>query len=182
MLGFWKNASRISKRMMVVVVVFIVTIAVTAVGAMVPLSRDDVDELGRSLNQTRNTVDSLSFLDRVKYIFGNNLMICLLGFIPVFGILLELYALFSTGVVIAAMAYGTTNPLLMLFLLFVFPHTWLEFISYSLAISGNVWLSWRIIRRRDKKELFNTCIFIALCTLILLLAAFVEILTINLLQ
>jgi len=69
------------------------------------------------------------------------------------------------------------QPVFLIFLflfLFAFPFTWLEFLAYSTAFAESVWLTWRIIQHKGKKELVNTCIFISICAVMLLVAAIVE--------
>jgi len=65
-------------------------------------------------------------------------------------------------------------PLMIFLFLFVFPFTWLEFLAYSIAFAQSAWLTWRIIQRRGKRELVNTCIFISICAVMLLIAAIIE--------
>ena len=65
-------------------------------------------------------------------------------------------------------------PIIVFLLLFAFPFTWLEFLAYSIAFAQSVWLTWRIIQHKGKKELVNTCVLISICAVMLLIAAIVE--------
>ena len=65
-------------------------------------------------------------------------------------------------------------PIIIFLFLFAFPFTWLEFLAYSAAFAESVWLTWRIIQHKGKKELVNTCILISICAVMLLTAAIVE--------
>jgi len=110
-------------------------------------------------------------------IFGNNFMHCLVMFTPILGPVYAVFVFYSTGRVIAALATATMtwlNPLGLFALLFLFPHTWIEYIAYALALSQSVWLIIEAFRRRLRNELINTCIFVTVCALALFLAAVIE--------
>jgi hypothetical protein len=66
-------------------------------------------------------------------------------------------------------------PIIIFLFLFAFPFTWLEFLAYSAAFAESIWLTWRIIQHKSKRELVNTCIFISICAVMLLIAAIIEI-------
>jgi hypothetical protein len=105
-------------------------------------------------------------------------------FIPVFGWIFGFIALYNTGVVIAAQsmtsaAHGV-SPLLLFFTLFLFPFTWLEFISYSVGFAEGFWLLLRGVQRLNnktasfKKELRNLSVLMTIVTLMLLAGAVIE--------
>jgi hypothetical protein len=175
MLEFWQSLPSRAKRIITIGIFFAVAILVTASGTLTPLSRKEAEDINTSYNQTTSTLNSMSFFNKVTYIFGNNFMICLLAFVPLVGALFEFYVLYSTGVVIAAISYNQAPPLLVLLMLFIFPYAWLEFLAYSTGIAESFWLFWRIIKHKGKREIMNACIFISLCAVILLVAALVEV-------
>ncbi|MBX5327852.1 MAG: stage II sporulation protein M [Candidatus Bathyarchaeota archaeon] len=172
---FWNQFSPFHKRIFVIAVFFIISVIVTIAGTLIPLSAAEADEINDTVNQTRNTLNNMPLLNQVTFIFGNNFFICLLAFIPIAGIFLELYALFSTGITIAGLSYGLAHPSLVFLNLLVLPFGLLEFIAYSIGISEGVWLFWRIIKHRGRKELVYASMFITICALLLLAAAFIEI-------
>lgn len=172
---FWKSLSPMQKRMLTIGVFLVISMMVTLAGTMYPLSTEEANDIDKSFNQTMDALESMPPSSQATYIFGNNVFICLLAFIPIIGAFLEFYILFSTGVTIAAITYNAANPSLSFLLLFIFPFTWLEFIAYSIGISEGVWLFWRIIKHRGKRELLNACTFIAISVVLLLAAAFIEI-------
>jgi len=103
-------------------------------------------------------------------------MISLIMFVPIIGPIFGFYALYNTGVAIAAQSIGEgIHPLTVFLFLFIFPPTWLEFIAYSTAIAESFWLAWRIIKHKGKKEIVNACILISICAVMLLIAAIIEI-------
>lgn len=165
---FWKNAPTKIRRILTIVAFFFLSIIIVIAGTLTPLSLEEVNEIEKELEEMRGKIS-------VQLIFGNNFMICLAMFVPFVGPFFGCYVLYSTGVVIAAESIVQGLPPLMVFLfLFVFPFTWLEFLAYSIAFSASVWLTWRIMQHRSKKELVNACIFISICAVMLLVAAIIE--------
>ena len=118
----------------------------------------------------------------VQGIFLNNFFICLMMFVPVIGPLYAIFVMYSTGRVIAAIAIVRgVDPAALFATTFVFPHAWIEYVAYGLAISQSVWLIVGIPQHRFKAELVTTLKMIMLSALILLLAAIVEMATISVL-
>jgi len=175
--NFWRNAPTKIKRILTIVAFFVLSIMMTVAGILTPLGDEDVNILGGQLDDTQQTIDNLPEMQQVSFIFGNNFMICLAGFVPIIGSVFECYVLYSTGVVISVYSVYKNvqmSPLLLFFLLFLFPFTWLEFLAYSIAISESFWLAWRIIQRKGKREIRNVCILMSICAVMLLVAAIIE--------
>jgi len=112
-------------------------------------------------------------------IFENNFLIDLIMFVPVVGPIFGSYALYNTGRAINAESSSANNTshvpgVVLAFVLFVFPDTWLEFIAYSTALAASLWLTWSIIVRRAGHEIIRTAEFVAICAGLLLLGAFIE--------
>lgn len=175
---FWKRAPTKIKRILTIAAFFFLSITITVSGILTPLSGEEIETLGEGLKETQETVRTLPTVQQVSFIFGNNFMICLAGFVPIAGPIFEFYVLYSTGVVISAYAtYDESiqaSPLLLFLLLFIFPFTWLEFLAYSTAIAESFWLTWRIIQRKGKIEIKNACMLISICAVMLLAAAIIE--------
>lgn len=177
-LDFWKNLGTKTKRILTIVIFLIISIMMTIFGILTPLSPQLVDDLGKGLEDTQTIISNLPAVQQVSFIFGNNFMICLIGFVPIIGPIFESYVLYSTGVTITAyVSYMNMqfNPILVFASLFILPFTWLEFLAYSLAISESFWLTWRLIKRKGKKEIKNSCIIISISAAILLVAAIIEV-------
>lgn len=173
--GFWKNTPTRLKRILTIVIFFLLAVIVTAVGTLTPLTPEEANALNSEFNQTTNFLDNMSSIRQVSLIFGNNFMICLLAFIPIVGAIFEFFVLYSTGVMIAAISYERINPLLALSTLFIFPFAWLEFLAYSIGIAESFWLTWRIIQHKSRREILNVCKLISITAIILLAAAILEI-------
>ncbi|MEM3704227.1 MAG: stage II sporulation protein M [Candidatus Bathyarchaeia archaeon] len=176
---FWKSTSTRMKRILTIIVFFFISLILAIAGALTPISAEEANKRNEDLKQIRDLVSDAG----ATFIFGNNFMLCLSFFIPILGLCLGCYVLYNTGLVIAAESIGLgVSPLLNFLLLLVFPFAWLEFLAYSAALAQSVWLTWCIIKRKGRKELVNTCIMIAICAVILLAAAFIEMFFIQLLS
>jgi uncharacterized membrane protein SpoIIM required for sporulation len=172
-LMMWTKASTRRKRIYSIIAVFIVVLAVTALGTLVPVSNEDAKQISDDLNQTVDTLNERGAL--TQYIFGNNFLICLLMFIPIIGPLLGLFILFNTGSVIGAISTTAgVSPILALALTLI-PIGLIEFAAYSTAMAESVWLFWRLVTRRGIRELRLTSIFISICAVLLLVGAIVEV-------
>lgn len=136
---------------------------------------DEAAEINQKLEEMQELVSGADFFRGTAIIFGNNFVLCLLFFIPIFGPIFGFIALHNTGVVIAAESISVgVHPLVGLFSLFIFPFTWLEFLAYSAAFAQSFWLIYQTIQRAWKRELINTCIIISICAITLLTAAVIE--------
>ena len=147
-----------------------VGLIVTGIGTITPLSTQGADQINQQINQVRANVS-------VQYIFGNNLMICLIMFVPIIGPIFGLYALYNTGVAIEAQVIAGSSgvPAILAFaVLFIFPFTWLEFISYSTALAESVWLTRRSMQGLIRKEMKNAAVLIAIVAILLLVGAAIE--------
>jgi len=166
--SFWEKFPSKIKRILTIVAFFLISMMVTMAGVLTPLSHEDADSINQELDKLRENIS-------VQLIFGNNFMLCLAMFVPIAGPIFGFYVLYSTGVVIAAQSIvqGVPPPLTFLILL-IFPFAWLEFIAYSTALAESIWLTWRIIQRKGKKELVNACILISISAVMLLAAAIIE--------
>lgn len=181
-INFWKGLPTKIRRILTIVTFFFLSVIITVSGVLTPLTEQEIDNLGEELEETytfiKSLSENLSEFQQISFIFGNNLMICLVGFAPIIGPVFEGYVLYSTGVSITAYAaykHVQTSPVLLLFSLFLFPFTWLEFLAYSTAIAESFWLTWRIIQRKGRREIKNSCILISICAVMLLVAAIIEV-------
>ncbi|MBS7607163.1 MAG: zinc ribbon domain-containing protein [Candidatus Bathyarchaeia archaeon] len=162
------------QRAIVFFTIFILCIFVTLVGALTKIdllkAREMVDEMNKIENILRGTDVG------IQLIFGNNLMYTLGMFVPIVGPGLGFYVLYNTGLVISAFStIYKINPLSTLLLLFIFPHAWMEYTAYALAISESFWLIYAAIKRRFRDELILMSIIVVICNILLLLGALTEI-------
>ncbi len=170
--SYWNKSPR-KMRLISIALVFVASVTVTGLATLTPMSKQDAEITYDQLNMTVTSMKENGVL--LPNIFGNNLMITVMMFIPVIGPILGFYAFYNTGVVIGAtgIVYGL-HPLVGYAALWLTPIAWLEFTAYSTAIAASLWLTWRLVQGRGMHELVNTSKFLSVCTLILLLAAIIE--------
>jgi uncharacterized membrane protein SpoIIM required for sporulation len=177
-IAIWTKASPRRKRILSTLAVFIVALAITAIGTAMPIDQQQANQISDDLNQTVTSLNDNGVL--LQYIFGNNFLICLLMFVPIIGPLLGFFIMFNTGTVIGAIAAaGGFPPALALVSLFLTPVAWLEFAAYSTAMAESVWLMRRFLQRLALRELRKSTILISITAVLLAVAAIVEVVIIS---
>jgi hypothetical protein len=178
---FWLNASPKRKRIYSTVFILLIALFATVAGMFVQVSPDEAQAIYTQLNQTQSSPHL------VPDIFVNNFTLCLLMFIPLAGLGIGLFILFSTGMAFRAVfdyqaANGLTSTatasnitastaiglLLLIGAVFV-----LEYVSYTVAMTESVWLFRRIWQKRWS-EVKITLALIGLVALLLAIGAIVE--------
>lgn len=153
-------------------IVFIVLIATTLAGTFYPPDKTLENELRRMAEELKGSnMFSIAFK-----IFSNNAIIASGMIIPLFGIGLSIYSTFSTGVAISSISNNVVSPQVAFFGVLVMPHGLIEYITYSLIVTENIVLTYKIISRgKDLKgELKVALVTIVLSYFLLLLAGFIE--------
>lgn len=178
---FWLNASPKRKRVYSTVFILFVALLTTVAGMFVQVPPEEAQAIYTQLNQTQSSPNL------APDIFINNFSLCLLMFIPLAGLGIGLFILFSTGMAFRAIfdyqaAHGLTSTaaqsnltastaiwlLLLIGLVFV-----LEYVSYTVAMTESVWLFRRILQKRWR-EVKITLALIGLVALLLAIGAIVE--------
>lgn len=171
--GFWKRSSSRRKRIITVLVFLLLWQVATVVGLLTPVSQQDANSINQEIDQERNTAS-------VENIFGHNLILCLITFIPIGGPIFGFFSSYSSGYVMVAQSMSLRlPPPLLLFAYFLIPIYWLENISMSIGLAESAWLIRRTTQGYGKRELRNAAVLIAIVTLILLVSAIIEIILIN---
>jgi uncharacterized membrane protein SpoIIM required for sporulation len=173
--NFWKNTSAKHNRLLTILIFFLLSIVITIAGVLTPLSPEDLKSYNDQYNQLENDLKGNNVWQDTIYIFTNNIKICLLMFVPIAGLLLGSYILYNTGQIIEAESHTLNVSGLVVFgALFISPHTWLEFMAYSIALASSMWLIWKATKHQLRKEIIQTLKLIGFSALILLAAAFIE--------
>jgi len=166
-------------RLPLVLAILFLCILATSAGALSKVDGPKAQIIVEDFKEMEKAIQTVG----IQLIFGNNMMYCLIMFIPFVGPISGFYVLYSTGKMLAAMGYVLgINPILLFLNLLFYPHAWLEYISYSLAISEGVWLSFHLLKHRSrglKTEIINATRYIALCAILLLAGALIEMALIN---
>ncbi|KYH41390.1 MAG: hypothetical protein AYL32_005910 [Candidatus Bathyarchaeota archaeon B26-2] len=165
------------KRLKLIAIFFAVGFLSTVAGVLSSVDPSEAQMIVRETENLRDTILNTPGIG-VAAIFGNNLMHCLLMFVPVLGLIQGVYVLYSTGRVLAAlgMLYGS-DPLHLMLVMMVFPHAVMEYVAYSIALSESFWLTYVTARgglKAARRELNDAAKMIVVSTVILLLAAVVE--------
>lgn len=156
---------------------------------MVPISQQDAQVISDQLNQTVTQGTSGGTL--IPDIFINNFSLCLLMFIPLAGLGIGLFILFSTGMAFRAVfeiqaanglsgaSTSNINPsTAILGLVLIGAVFLLEYVSYTIAMTESVWLFRRIMQKRWS-ELKITAAVIGIVALLLIIGAIVETYTLS---
>ena len=149
-------------------VTLLFVIIVITIGSVSSLSTNEGEEILENFESNLPDIATTP-------IFINNFLIAVIMFIPFLGPLMGTIILHTTGVVIAATAMSVNLSGVWLLLgLLIFPFAWLEFISYSIAITQSIFLVIGLLRSRFKNELFRTAFLILTVFVMLFIAAFIE--------
>lgn len=181
---FWMEASPKRKRIYSAIFVFALTLAALATGFAVPISPEFAQEINNQLNQTVTEGNATGTL--VPTIFMNNFLLCLAMFIPLAGIGIGLFIMFSTGLAFRAvleaqlaMGVSTTSTVAFDFSTAILALALIgitfvaEFVSYTIGMTESVWLFRRLTQRRWR-ELKLTVKLIGVVALLLIIGALVE--------
>jgi hypothetical protein len=181
---FWLTASPRRKRIYSTGFILLLAVLATVAGTLVPISQQDAQTISDQLNQTVTQGTSGGTL--IPDIFINNFSLCLLMFIPLAGLGIGLFILFSTGMAFRAvfeiqaangLSSATTSNIdpttAFLALALIGAVFLLEYVSYTIAMTESVWLFRRIMQKRWS-ELKITAAVIGIVALLLIIGAVVE--------
>jgi len=181
---FWIDASPKRKRIYSAILVFALILVALAAGFAVPVSPEFAQEIYNQLNQTVTEGNATGTL--APAIFLNNFLLCLAMFIPLAGIGIGLFIMFSTGLafravleVQLAMGVSAASPVSFDFSTAILALALIgitfvaEFVSYTIGMTESVWLFRRLTQRRWR-ELKITAKLIGVVALLLTIGAIVE--------
>ena len=171
-------------RLLALVFCFIVLVACFAVGSFTPAPEGYVDQL-RNMRRWLGKEREEGVWTLTKSIFLNNVLVSAVGFVPIFGLFWLLFIHYNTGLWLSALASDANNGgdfvltrIYLLVFLFIHPHTWLEFLAYSIAFTQNAYLSYALLFKRKisavKKELKYSVLSALAYASLLFVGAFVE--------
>jgi hypothetical protein len=124
---------------------FVLTQALTIGASLAPFFAGEQDRYLSLYNTVRQSVGTASIFQQWAAIYFNNVQIALASFVPGFGFLTLGLSSYNTGRVIQAAAiYFNLTPTTFLVNLYLFPHSWVEELSYPLAGALGLYaLTWR---------------------------------------
>jgi len=129
------------------------------------------------VQRLQEEVATITWSKLVTFLFLNNVRIALLLSIPLINIVVLIPVMLMTawlGRILAEIVAGKSWPLVMVMLLAT-PHSYLEFIAYSIVLTEGIYLGWKIIKRKaERTDLYVHGLYIAMSIAILAFAAMVE--------
>jgi len=171
----WSTRRKTSRRIRTIIVAILASLVATSFGALLPINSSEAQGIRNEFGEMEDVLENASPFFKIAMIYGNNLMHSLAMFTPFVGPIYGSYVFFSTGRIIAAVAQvQKTDSLTLLMLTFIFPHAWIEYLSYGVALSEGFWLALAILRRRFREEVANLFKAVFACALLLLSASFIE--------
>ncbi|RLI22218.1 hypothetical protein DRO54_01705 [Candidatus Bathyarchaeota archaeon] len=162
-------------RLYLILIMLAAAIIVCAMGTFLPVDQETLANVSQQIEETRNLVKSLDYLSASLYIFSHNFVLCLIMFIPLFGVGFGMYVMLSTGyaIEIDALAHQVPPPLAFISY-FLLPHFWMEFISYALATSQSILITWALYKRESGDSLTETLKTVGITAALLFAAALIE--------
>ncbi|MEM2910220.1 MAG: hypothetical protein QXO01_04050 [Nitrososphaerota archaeon] len=165
----------IKKRLLLVAASTLTLVLVLLYGSLATLSPEESGEIIQQVNELLRDIN-------VWKIFLNNFQIALLMFIPAFGTFIGGYIIYSTGMVFAAYSTQLNIPAIYFIgLAMLSPYGVLEFLGYGLATSEGVLLIYSALKKKLRSEAKALPLIILAVAGLLLIAAALEMLTIELL-
>jgi hypothetical protein len=159
-------------------IIFAITIITIFASSMIPVDRKSANVTQTDVNSKVDNMKASGSL--TQFIFGNNLIICIVMLLPFAGPGFGLFALYNTGRVIGAEAVAQSmNPIAMNIYLFSTPVFWIEFFAYTIAITESMIFTYYCLTHRFRNELPKYAITLSICAVALFLGAVIETLIIS---
>lgn len=155
-----------------------IEIGIFLVGLTWPIDTGTQQSLLQEANSITEIAKNPDPLTMLVTIFSNNVRVALLEMIPVFGALVLVLSMFTTGLLTQAIVASNGLPGSLGGILFLFPYTIVEFSAYMVAVGAGTMLlvGWR--RRRLRREAEAFALEVVGVVIILLVAATMETMTI----
>ncbi|MCL7393044.1 MAG: hypothetical protein LZ170_06220 [Thaumarchaeota archaeon] len=164
---------QIKKRALLFIITTIALMVVLLSGSLVTLTQEESEEKIQQVSELLRDIT-------VWKIFFNNFQIALLMFIPVFGTFIGGYIIYSTGTVFAAYSVQSSIPAVYLVgLSLLSPYGILEFLGYGLAMSEGFLIIYSAFKKKLGSEAKALPLIILAVAGLLLTAAALEMLTIE---
>ena len=178
-------ADGLSKALRIYLIIFIVEIAFLFVVSSLPFLPGEQAFFTAQGNQIGSEFQGESLLAVFTGIFINNFRISLLDLIPGFGVLIFAFSTYATARVLEALALTqNASPLVVLvLLLLLFPHSYLELPAYAIAAGATVLLivaatKWLTATEKSEVNIFVELaqfgVSLAIIVVMLLVAALFE--------
>jgi len=164
------------ERRPLIILSFLVLIGTMLVGTLTPPDPALAQELERLVREMQESGYAM--------IFMNNAMIALTFFVPLLGLGSAFSTAYTSGAAMSAVAAtGGINPQMLLLSTIIMPHSLIEFVAYSLALTENLVIMQKILARKGlDNEIGPLLASLVLVLALLLLGTVTEALTIELIS
>lgn len=137
----------------VVVIVFLIELVLFVTTASVPFFSGEQEWYSENAEQIVNRLSGATPLGQVVEIFGNNIRVALIEFIPGFGAVFFSASIYQTARITQAIALNLDFPSqILLVILFLLPHSWLELPAYAISTSEGIFLLYSAARWLASRE------------------------------
>ncbi len=173
----WNQRLGLGDRLKLSLLITLILIIVLALSSLIPLSSEEAQSILRQVEELFG--DKITFMD----IWMNNLLIALLMHIPFIGPGIGGFAIIQTGRVFGALAAQTgVSSILFILIAILAIYGLVEFLAYGVAFTEGVLLSYSIVKKSLRSELTWVPVSLGISIGLLLAAALLEALLIQLFQ
>jgi uncharacterized membrane protein SpoIIM required for sporulation len=129
-----------------VVILFVISQGILISAAVLPFFPGEEQVYTSALNHIQGNLTNTSLLQQFELIFSNNLQVATVNMLPGLGALTFGAASYNTGRIIQVIGLHQRVPAILVVLsLYLYPHSWVEELSYPAATAAGIMLitSWR---------------------------------------
>jgi uncharacterized membrane protein SpoIIM required for sporulation len=178
---FWQAAVREFARrgLLLAVALFLIEVVLFFVVSSLPFFPGEQAAYTAQSNQISSQFSNATLFAQFSGIFVNNFRIALVEFVPGLGLLLFAFSLYATARILEVISISDNLPpaLVVLILLLLFPHSWIELPAYAVAVAAGSYFGYALIRWQKTRwgpEIGVLLINVAIVTVMLLVAALFE--------
>lgn len=167
------------RRHLYFLIAFVAELVIFFTGASLPIPQSEIQDLQNEARKIASYASSGKTLYLTGLIFGNNLVVALLDMLPALGNFFFFQIIYQTGQVLQVGLTPSNVPVTFAWaILFLFPYSFVELLSYAIAVvSGNMVLV-SIVKRNFREELKYLPFELLIVFILLFSAAVMEALTI----
>ena len=137
----------------VAAIVFLIELLLFVATVNVPFFSGEQQSYSESAKQIESKLSGATPLGQVVEIFGNNMKVALIEFIPGFGAFFFSASIYQTARILQAISLDMNFPAqVLLVILFLLPHSWLELPAYAISTSEGIFLLYSAARWLATRE------------------------------
>jgi len=135
-----------------VLVIFVVSQAILIAAAVLPFFPGEEQVYSSALHQLEGNLTKTTLVQQFELIYRNNLQVATANMLPGLGALTLGAASYNTGRVIQVIGLNQhVPPIVIVLSLYLYPHSWVEELSYPITTSAGIMLltRWRRVTPKD---------------------------------